>query len=308
MSIIARSHECPACGALMIQRKTWIKECQCCGYLRSELQPGAGAVIGGLEQLRRTNFETILDWLARHVPLDRGRLLEVGSDHGWFLEAAARRGMVVEGLEAHEVSAAATRAKGFRVTAGFFPQDARGLGPYSVIAFNDVFEHVAEPDLAIRTIEDLLAPGGIVLLNQPTAEGVLFRIAQALDNMGWSAPYERLWQKGLPSPHISYFTPSNLVKLAKRHTSLRLLDQTTLPSMSRNGLRERIKSTFSSWKGDLMFVPLWLASFVIDYLPADEAVVLLQKPTVYGPGNAVENDRVVTRSLQPERLSGDRDL
>ena len=78
-----------------------------------------------------------------------------------------------------------------------------------------------------------------------------------------------LWQRGLSSPHMSYFNTSNLVSFVHRHTALRLMDEFSLPSISRYGLRKRIKVTIPSWRGDAMFAAVWLASFALTKAPPD---------------------------------------
>ena len=149
-----------------------------------------------------------------------------------------------------------------------------------------MFEHIPDPTAAIISAENVLADGGIVVLNLPSSRGALFKVAVVLNRVGWSGPYDRLWQKGLSSPHLSYFNGSNLVAFVQRHTALRVVDKSSLRSVSRAGLRERIKVTIPSRHGDVLFVAVWLASFALAMLPSDIALVMFRKDTSAQPARS----------------------
>src|SRR4051812_15992521 len=102
---------CPVCdGAMANMRCTWLLRCRTCGFRRSTLAMAigddrtAGAIdedlrAAGLERLRRNNFERLLDRLCRQIEPHGANLLDIGCAHGWFLEAAARRGFRVAGVQ-----------------------------------------------------------------------------------------------------------------------------------------------------------------------------------------------------------------
>lgn len=269
---------CPACSAELQRLKDWLQRCPKCRYLCSSLPPGAGTGIEGLEAVRRANFETLLDRIEHHRPLAGARLLEVGCARGLFLAAAARRGALVRGIEPESRNAAVAQAAGFAVDDGFFPQDLADPGPYDLVVFNDVFEHLPHPERALKDVERLLRPGGIAVLNLPTSDGALYRIATLLDRAGVSAPFDRLWQRGLPSPHVSYFNEANLSALACAHTGLRRIDSVRLRSVSRNGLYHRVKSVNGGVKGDVLFAGAWAFSLLAGLLPADIMALIFERP------------------------------
>ena len=121
----------------------------------------AGAGIDGLEALRRANFELLLDRLENQGSIRGKRLLEVGSARGWFLEAAGKRGADVRGIEPEAENARVAQDHGLSVETGLFPQDLEDRGPYDLIVFNDVFEHIPQPSNLIGEVADLLSPGGL---------------------------------------------------------------------------------------------------------------------------------------------------
>lgn len=237
--------------------------------MASSLAAGPGTGIEGLEVLRRSNFEILARRIDSAAPLPGKKLLEVGSAKGWFLEAAARRGAAVRGIEPEVANAEIARANGFDVELGLFPDGLINRGPYDVIVFNDVLEHIPGPRGVIRDVAGLLAPGGLAVVNLPSSDGAIYHIARSLDRLGLSSPYERLWQKGFPSPHISYFNPANLRFLAERDGLMARIDAFALPSLSRDGLGPRIRSSHPGLVGGVLHAGVWLMTFVAGVLPAD---------------------------------------
>lgn len=252
---------CPVCAAPSVPVNGWLSRCPACAFEFSSLAPGGGTGIEGLETLRKHNFELLLDRLEERTDLKRGRVLEVGPADGWFLEAAARRGARVRGIEPDPGLARAARERGLEVETGFFPDDLQDRGPYELIVFNDVFEHLPDPAAALRRTVELLAPGGLLALNLPSSGGVLYRLARLLARFGVDAPLERLWQKGLPSPHLSTFDPANLRRLA-RDAGLEPVDAFALRTITRDGLSRRVASTHRGAAGAVLFAGVWLMSFV----------------------------------------------
>lgn len=262
----------------MRPEKPWLDRCEECGLLSSTLEPGPGTGLVGLESLRKANIKTTLERIDRLLPLRGRTLLDVGCASGWFLQAARSRGAVVHGIEPEERHVVAARDAGLSVDHGFFPRHLSHPGPYDIIAFNDVFEHLPSPDRAIRDVERLLNPGGLAVINLPSSDGFLFRASRVLDALGMAGTHDRLWQKGMPSPHISYFSPSSLRRLVERHTRLHAVDGFALTAFQRDGLWPRIRLTHAGPIALALFAGLWCLSFVAALLPADIHVGIFRKP------------------------------
>ena len=268
---------CEVCGSPLIKKSTWVSACQHCGFQSSNLKPAQGTGIQGLESLRRENFEVILNRIEKIKPLNESKLLEVGSAWGWFLEAALKRGATAKGIEPEKENADLSRSKGLDVEDGFFPHDLNDNGPYDVIIFNDVFEHIPSPSTTIKQVESLLATNGIVVLNYPSSYGFFFKTASLLNIIGIHGPLARLWQKGMPSPHVSYFNPRNMQKLVSQHTGLKHIGTFRLKSVSRKGLRQRISASHSGLKGILMTSVIWIIAYILPILPSDIEVSMFEK-------------------------------
>lgn len=277
--IDAPASDCPCCGDSLHRDGTWRVRCRRCGFLRSNLSPGAGAPVGGLEALRRANFRRLLDVVEGFRPLSGCRVLEVGCDQGLFLEECARRGARPEAIEPDPDAADAARRQGHSVVVGYFPDDLPDSGQFDLIAFNDVFEHLPDPVQSLHRCYELLAPAGLLILNLPSSHGILYRTATLTAKLGWVAPLQRLWQVGLSSPHITYFSPGNLRAFVGRHTSLVVLDQGRLSTLSRRGLRSRLSATMDGPALSVMHALLSATAGIIERMPADIQYLIARKPS-----------------------------
>lgn len=274
---------CLVCDEPMVREASWVFRCGACNFMISTLSPSAGRGVAGLEPLRLRNFETVLDRIAELLPAGGSELqrcggvhlLEVGCAKGWFLKCAALRGMRVEGLEPDIEDTALIRD--LNVRTGSFPEALDQDVRYGIIVFNDVFEHLPDPVQVIAEVERRLEPGGLAVLNLPSSDGVICRAARPLNRLGLTGPYERLWQKGMASPHITYFNPSNLRSFVERHTELQLVYAGSLPTVSRRGLWKRISSASSRATSVALFPLAWCASFGMSLCPSDVQLAIFHK-------------------------------
>lgn len=230
--------------------KPWLARCSQCGFLGSSLQPrlldsDARGMIDENEReqalgaLRAGNFERILDRLSLYrKPV--GALLDIGCAHGWFLEAARSRGYTVTGVEPDPAMHAIASSRGVEVIKGIFPDDLPADRTFDVIAFNDVLEHLPNPEKIVASCKERLNSGGCLVVNIPSSAGFFYKTATLLDRIGISSPFDRMWQRNFASPHISYFTPYQLCVLAE-HRGLKEIHRSTLPSIHLPDLWARLR-------------------------------------------------------------------
>lgn len=246
------SAPCPCCGATPVPGlRPWHVRCPACGYEASDFVPAIGAPPGtagtaldeagreeALGPLRRANAARLLELLGSRLP--RGAaLLDVGCAHGWFLEAAGRDYAAL-GIEPDAAVAGPARSRGLPVRPGLFPDALAGDERFDAIVFNDVFEHLTDLHAALRACHRHLREGGWLVLNLPNADGLYYRWARRLARIGIDGPFRRLWQAGMPSPHLHYFTPGALRRLVEPH-GYALELQAGLPAVSAAGLVERVR-------------------------------------------------------------------
>ena len=279
---------CIVCGSTKTAGLAgWHASCPVCDYESAALSAAINAHSGpavdeaereaGLKALRLENFRTIVAWARRHVSASRPRLLDVGSAHGWFLETA-REQFDVLGVEPDAVVGGRAAARGLPVRSGYFPDVLQDGECFDVIVFNDVIEHIPDIRSALAACHARLNEGGILVLNLPNSRGFFYRLSKLIARLGWRGPFERLWQKDLPSPHVHYFNPSNLQRLVVGQ-GFALAEAAELPALRAKGLLERLRCagnvpTFSLYA---QYIAIMCAIPVLRMFPSDIIVGVFKK-------------------------------
>jgi SAM-dependent methyltransferase len=279
---------CPVCGgALRGPIARFRYDCPRCSYACADSQiatDGDASVRlredrreAALAPLRARNFEIVLDRLAA-CGADGGRLLDVGCAHGWFMDAARRRGYVVSGVEPDRDVASKAVQRGHDVMHGLFPDVLPASAQFDVVVFNDVFEHLPDPRAALRSIAQAMRPGGLLAINLPSSRGAFYRLAEGLRRVGWRGPHDRLWQVGFPSPHLSYFHPDALARLASG-SGFEEIERRALPSIARQGLWQRLRyDPQASWIScAVTWLAVSLAAPVLQRLPSDISLTIFRR-------------------------------
>jgi len=158
----------------------------------------------GSEAVLRREFRATVEYLRRFVP--RGRLLEIGCAHGFFLLEARRR-FDVSGIEIAESAVRFCHGRGLTdVRHGVLDEDTvRDLPSMDAIVLLDVIEHLADPNEAFRLLASKLKQQGAVLLTTGDWSSVVARV---------TGPH---WRLMTPPQHLFYFTPKSLRILGERH-------------------------------------------------------------------------------------------
>ncbi|WP_229632247.1 class I SAM-dependent methyltransferase [Pseudoduganella violaceinigra] len=191
-----------------------------------------------LKALRQESFRTIVALTRQFAAPHAHTLLDVGSAHGWFLETATGAFEAV-GVEPDEAVAAKCIARGVPVRIGYFPQALADGERFDVIVFNDVIEHIPDIRSALRNCHERLSPNGTLVLNLPSSRGLFYRLSKLFARVGLRGPFDRLWQKGMPSPHVHYFNPVNLTKLVESE-GFELRHNTEMEAVKVEGLWQRL--------------------------------------------------------------------
>jgi SAM-dependent methyltransferase len=265
---------CPCCeNHLRPGLVSWHQCCSVCRYEASHFVPtltdvAALAAIDeprrelALRELRSANFETVIGMIRAAVLSRDARLLDVGCAHGWFLEAAAAHFRVL-GLEPDTVVGGAARDRGLPVRIGFFPAALADDECFDVIVFNDVFEHLTDLPAALSACRRHLVSGGRLVINLPNVQGLFYRFSKLLLRFGVRGPFSRMWQEGLPSPHLHFFSAESLRALLAHHGFV-FVQAAELPAVTLNGLWQRVRYTRDThplrsalmFAGALVLIPL----------------------------------------------------
>jgi 2-polyprenyl-3-methyl-5-hydroxy-6-metoxy-1,4-benzoquinol methylase len=279
---------CPVCGASFVAGlRPWHERCPGCGFERARLtldiEGGERPDIidedvreGALKPLRLEGFARLLDAVERRRPLAGLAVLDVGCAHGWFLDAAKARGARTAGVEP-EAAIIARMSPGHDVRPGYFPGALAPGERFDALFFNDVFEHFPDPGACLDACRERLAPGGLLVLSLPNREGFFYRVGALLAALGLSGPFDRLWQAGFKSPHLSYFSPEDLSLLAEKHGFERI-ELLYLPSLRLSGLWERVRydKSMPLWRAAVVWLGAAASLPLLALFPSDAFALLLR--------------------------------
>jgi SAM-dependent methyltransferase len=124
----------------------------------------------------------------------RGRILDIGTAAGAFLKAAGDGGWEATGLEPNGWLANWGRERyGVDIRVGSIDTVELPVRHYDVVTLWDVIEHTPDPMHVLRRVNELLVPGGLLIVNYPDIGSWIARA------MGRKWPF-------LSSVHLYYFT------------------------------------------------------------------------------------------------------
>jgi len=283
---------CCVCGSALSQtRQSWHFKCSQCHYEKADLQPAINiyekhALIhedtrqNGLRTLRINNFKTLLKQIKRLKP-HGGSLLEVGSAHGWFLETA-KKDFCVLGIEPDKALVKKHFEYNLPVRCGYFPHGLQKDDYFDIIVFNDVIEHIQNIEECLHNCFQHLNKDGLLVLNLPNSHGFFYRLSKIFSVLGFVKAFERMWQKSLPSPHLHYFNPKNIIELLQIHGFTCTSEVKKLPSIRLKGLYSRITYTGNYHPILRIGFYLFIMSILpmLKFLPSDIMYVIAKRQCV----------------------------
>jgi SAM-dependent methyltransferase len=154
-------------------------------------------------ELLLRNFAERLAFIEEARPPGR-RLLDVGAAYGLLLKVARDAGWDASGVEiAPDCALEAARISGASVACGDFVRVPLP-GPYDVIVMLDVIEHLRDPAAAVARAFELLAPGGLLVIETGDLRAP------------WARLLGRKWYFLDPPAHLFYLTHHGLTDLLRR--------------------------------------------------------------------------------------------
>jgi 2-polyprenyl-3-methyl-5-hydroxy-6-metoxy-1,4-benzoquinol methylase len=223
---------CSQCGAadprFLFRKLNYdLVQCASCDlvYVRnppnfSELVEIYSSVVGYHDDILTPDsdeYQRMDDIARRHMAIvtryaKSGKLLDVGCSTGLFLHRAKQAGFDCGGVEFSLESAEfARRQFGMDVLHGDISTAAGRAGSYDMVTMFDVIEHVPDPSNDIRTVCDLLKPGGLFILSTPNIDGLFPRL---------SYPFAKMldyWPHPEPPHHLFQFSVRTMAALLERN-------------------------------------------------------------------------------------------
>ena len=169
-------------------------ECRVCGFRFIEyldsypmfVQPVDQAAVDRTVEIVKNGLESnserlaaCIDLVRLHVP--QGPLLDVGAGAGAFLARINELLPGSSGVELTPVLYEICRRAGLQISRDPLEStqwDSR-RGAFGAVSMWDVIEHVNDPLALCRRARELLCDGGVLLMDTPTRDGLLYRVGEA---------------------------------------------------------------------------------------------------------------------------------
>ena len=273
--------ECIVCNSKFKKINDYVYKCINCSFFKSKLKPGHGRDIEGISELRRKNFKKIIDIILSLNANQSLKILEIGSGNGFFIEECEKSNIDITGSEADEEQYNLL-AKNFsniiKIALPIKNFNNELSNKFDVVVFNDVFEHLENLDLILIQLKSILKTNGQIVINLPSSDGLIYKFSNILNKIGFTNFYDRLWQKNLASPHLSYFNNSNLKMFFNKH-GYNLIHTTSLDTVSKKGNFIRLNSTIKyKFICFLLSGLLFLFYYFQKILPKDIILHIYKRP------------------------------
>lgn len=204
-------------GVKLDDRSLGRYSCSLCGHSFTVLEPGLRT------QYTDDYYASKKDWFAnpnywlfgfindgvrRHFGSRNIRFLDAGCGRGDFLKFIQKAN---PGWELYGIDLSENRLPGINYMRQDFLSASCGA-KFDVITSLAAIEHVEDITLFVRKISELLAPGGIAVVNTDNTGGVFYSAARLLNRLGMGAPYRSLYELA----HLQHFTNKSLRTLLEK--------------------------------------------------------------------------------------------
>ena len=209
---------CPACSraeasALLRERGRSVVRCGACGLAFLSPFPSAqelsdlysGSYYSRDETYEQNLSDEIRGSFGRLLP--SGRILDVGSGAGEFLELARSAGYDVHGLDTSPLAMELCGSAGLPFTRAELTEFEARECSFDGITMWDVIEHLTNPRAYLRAARRLLRPGGLLVIKTPDVQWAVMSLARLLSRVNGARGV-----LGYPA-HLLYFDASSLAKL-----------------------------------------------------------------------------------------------
>ncbi len=112
-----------------------------------------------------------------------GRLLDIGTGLGTFVEEAGQAGYDAQGLDLCEPLVKKAQARGLKVQCKP-AEELAGGDKFDVVTMLDIIEHVPQPLQLLTSAHRVLKPGGELVVYTPNHRGAVVVLAKLLNALG----------------------------------------------------------------------------------------------------------------------------
>ncbi len=215
--------KCQICNSddtrLIKKEGDWnIVQCNVCGLVYVNPQPSENFLEEHYQNYLPESSDNITEWgkmmsgvFRESLKIinkteKRGKLLDIGCAHGFFLEAASDTGWDTYGIDLSKQAVQYAKNKGLSVSNSILFEKTYQDNEFDIITMFYVLEHLPNPARYLKEVYRILKPSGILLIRVPhTTPIVTLLKAFNIPNKLYDAP-----------SHLTDFSPQTLKRLLEK--------------------------------------------------------------------------------------------
>jgi SAM-dependent methyltransferase len=215
-------HRCTVCGATASREASFadivIYRCPACDHAFTDVaaldqeciydEAWEGVHANWFANPNVSLFDFIADRIAEHA-MDAS-VIDIGAGNGALLKHLRARNPRL-GLTGLDLAFKPDLEDVEIISADFGTNDF-GDRKWDVAVSLATIEHVADVELFARKLKEILVPGGLAIVMTLDDRSVLYASARTLRKVGFSAPFERLYDRH----HLNHFSSTSLRTLMSR--------------------------------------------------------------------------------------------
>tara|TARA_B100001250_G_scaffold286226_1_gene248235 strand:+ start:517 stop:1353 length:837 start_codon:yes stop_codon:yes gene_type:complete len=168
-----------------------------------------------LDSLRKKQSEKIVNKLKSLYPsLDNLTAIEVGAGKGYLIKEVKKVITKCYALDMDITYKNELEDYGIKFKQGNL-DDENNFKNIDIVLGSHVFEHLINPNKFLTDIDTYDIK--FLILFIPNSKGWIFSFGKALNKLGISLLWKRLFQKNSNSPHYHYFSEKSLTKIAEKN-------------------------------------------------------------------------------------------
>ena len=241
---MSEMRRCPACDATVsrsvgIKNDRMVNACNGCGTWFADCEQSAPAghyddyysddANRATPSFVQKRLDEIVSAFAAHR--SNNRLLDVGFGSGALLDAAARAGWEVHGVEVSAAAVQHVRGQHPNVREGLLEDVHYPDQWFDVVIASEILEHLSDPTKFLTEIRRILRPGGLLWATTPHGRGISARLL----GTEWSVVY--------PPDHMQLFSVAGMRRLMRRvgFRRMRIATHGADPVEIANAIRKRLR-------------------------------------------------------------------
>ncbi len=150
-------------------------------------------------------FTAMADDILDLVPVQKGKLLDIGCGIGWVVKEANTRGFVASGIDTNPeyVSAGKKYLKVNLIHSSL--ENFKTKQKFDVVVLKHVLEHIIDPQDFLAKVKKLVAPKGYIMVSCPNIHSLMAML------------FLERWYGLVPMEHRWHYTQNNLPQLLSKN-------------------------------------------------------------------------------------------